>query len=250
MAQAVEELNVKPKNWKDLLDDTPFTRKDIIHLQDPLNLQVGHPSGCALGACNGHLQTHGARGRRSSGGSLDRQTHAAAAWHCPALGKGPRASPPGICTSLLLCSDAHGVGRACAQGKNLDDFDHVRKDLRLMDAEELAAQQADPMHALNAQGLSEDMKRVMAALNSAGASKACICWTGSPCKHSCRTTIGNVMSKMGWQDPALRSACVQQSSVEGEGHREAGDDRPVQYREDNTGVRLQLLLTGGSGQLR
>ena len=37
----MEELNVKPKNWKDLLDDTPFTRKDIIHLQDPLNLQVG-----------------------------------------------------------------------------------------------------------------------------------------------------------------------------------------------------------------
>jgi peptidyl-prolyl cis-trans isomerase-like protein 2 len=38
--QAVEELNIKPKNWKDLLDDTPFTRKDIIHIQDPLNLQV------------------------------------------------------------------------------------------------------------------------------------------------------------------------------------------------------------------
>ena len=38
--QAVEELNIKPKNWKDLLDDTPFTRKDIIHIQDPLNLQA------------------------------------------------------------------------------------------------------------------------------------------------------------------------------------------------------------------
>ena len=36
--QAVEELNAKPKMWRDLLDDTPFTRKDIIHLQDPLNL--------------------------------------------------------------------------------------------------------------------------------------------------------------------------------------------------------------------
>lgn len=38
--QAVEELNIKPKYWKDLIDDTPFTRKDIIHLQDPLNLEV------------------------------------------------------------------------------------------------------------------------------------------------------------------------------------------------------------------
>lgn len=36
----LEELNIKPKNWKDLLTDEPFTRKDIIHLQDPLNLQV------------------------------------------------------------------------------------------------------------------------------------------------------------------------------------------------------------------
>lgn len=31
--EAVEELNVKPKNWKDLLTDEPFTRKDIIHIQ-------------------------------------------------------------------------------------------------------------------------------------------------------------------------------------------------------------------------
>ena len=38
--QAVEELNIKPKYWKDLMDDTPFTRKDIIHLQDPLNLEA------------------------------------------------------------------------------------------------------------------------------------------------------------------------------------------------------------------
>jgi hypothetical protein len=36
--EAVEELNVKSKNWKDLLTEEPFTRKDIIHLQDPLNL--------------------------------------------------------------------------------------------------------------------------------------------------------------------------------------------------------------------
>ncbi len=38
--QAIEELNIKPRFWKDLLTDEPFTRKDIIHLQDPLNLQV------------------------------------------------------------------------------------------------------------------------------------------------------------------------------------------------------------------
>lgn len=42
---AVEELNVKAKNWKDLLTDEPFTRKDIIHLQDPLNLQQRYAQG-------------------------------------------------------------------------------------------------------------------------------------------------------------------------------------------------------------
>ena len=38
--QAIEQLNIKQKNWKDLLSDEPFTRKDIVHLQDPLNLTV------------------------------------------------------------------------------------------------------------------------------------------------------------------------------------------------------------------
>ena len=39
--QALQELNIKPKYWKDLLTDEPFTRKDIIHLQvPPLTLHV------------------------------------------------------------------------------------------------------------------------------------------------------------------------------------------------------------------
>lgn len=38
--QAIEELNIKQNYWKDLLTDDAFTRKDIIHLQDPLNLAV------------------------------------------------------------------------------------------------------------------------------------------------------------------------------------------------------------------
>ncbi|XP_059168026.1 RING-type E3 ubiquitin-protein ligase PPIL2-like [Physella acuta] len=35
---AVERLNIKPSHWKDLLTDEPFTRKDIITIQDPTNL--------------------------------------------------------------------------------------------------------------------------------------------------------------------------------------------------------------------
>ncbi|XP_045542878.1 RING-type E3 ubiquitin-protein ligase PPIL2 [Papilio machaon] len=36
--EAVEQLNIKGKNWKDLINDTPFTRSDIITIQDPSNL--------------------------------------------------------------------------------------------------------------------------------------------------------------------------------------------------------------------
>jgi peptidyl-prolyl cis-trans isomerase-like 2 len=36
--EAVDELCLKPKNLRDLLTDEPYTKKDLIHLQDPLNL--------------------------------------------------------------------------------------------------------------------------------------------------------------------------------------------------------------------
>lgn len=35
--QAVEQLNIKASNWKDLINDQPFTRQDIITIQDPNN---------------------------------------------------------------------------------------------------------------------------------------------------------------------------------------------------------------------
>lgn len=36
--EAIEQLNIKNKNWKDLITDQAFERKDIITLQDPTNL--------------------------------------------------------------------------------------------------------------------------------------------------------------------------------------------------------------------
>ena len=36
--QAIEQLNIKAKNWKDLLTDEPFKRSDLITLQDPNHL--------------------------------------------------------------------------------------------------------------------------------------------------------------------------------------------------------------------
>eukprot|EP00250_Pteridium_aquilinum_P017048 c23429_g1_i1 orf=84-1328(+) len=33
--EAIKELNVKPKNWKELLTDEPFSKNDIITIQDP-----------------------------------------------------------------------------------------------------------------------------------------------------------------------------------------------------------------------
>jgi peptidyl-prolyl cis-trans isomerase-like protein 2 len=38
--QAIEELCVKPKNWRDLLTDEKFTRKDLVTIQDPMNLDA------------------------------------------------------------------------------------------------------------------------------------------------------------------------------------------------------------------
>ncbi|GAA6024779.1 hypothetical protein JCM11491_000779 [Sporobolomyces phaffii] len=38
--ESIDRLNAKPGNWNDLMTDEPFTRKDIITLQDPLNVQA------------------------------------------------------------------------------------------------------------------------------------------------------------------------------------------------------------------
>ena len=35
--ETVQRMNIKPKMWQDLVDDEPFTRADIITLQDPQN---------------------------------------------------------------------------------------------------------------------------------------------------------------------------------------------------------------------
>ncbi|KAJ9638904.1 cyclophilin peptidyl-prolyl cis-trans isomerase Cyp8 [Coniosporium tulheliwenetii] len=36
----IERLNIKAKNWRDLVSDAEFTRKDIITLQDPQNIEA------------------------------------------------------------------------------------------------------------------------------------------------------------------------------------------------------------------
>ncbi|KAI9101638.1 cyclophilin-like domain-containing protein [Phlyctochytrium arcticum] len=37
--EAVEQLNIKTKNWKDLMTEEPFKRKDVITIQDPHSIQ-------------------------------------------------------------------------------------------------------------------------------------------------------------------------------------------------------------------
>jgi peptidyl-prolyl cis-trans isomerase-like protein 2 len=36
----IDRLNIKAKNWRDLVSDDEFTRKDIITLQDPMNIEA------------------------------------------------------------------------------------------------------------------------------------------------------------------------------------------------------------------
>lgn len=38
--EAIKELNLKPKNWKELLTDEPFTKDDLITIQNPNALDV------------------------------------------------------------------------------------------------------------------------------------------------------------------------------------------------------------------
>jgi len=38
--ESIDRLNIKPQNWNDLMTDEPFVKKDIIMLQDPLNIQA------------------------------------------------------------------------------------------------------------------------------------------------------------------------------------------------------------------
>merc|ERR1719431_1190965 len=48
--EAVEELNLKTKNFKDLLNDESFTRPDIIILQDPMRMTIRPMPGPWLGS--------------------------------------------------------------------------------------------------------------------------------------------------------------------------------------------------------
>ena len=47
------------------------------------------------------------------------------------------------------------------QGRNVESFDHVKRDLRIEDDDAARAATEDPATFLKTDGLSEDMKRVM-----------------------------------------------------------------------------------------
>lgn len=56
------------------------------------------------------------------------------------------------------------------QGKNVDEFDHVKHD-RMLDAEDLDGQGPAEESNVKKEGMSEDMQRMMQKLNSAEATK-------------------------------------------------------------------------------
>lgn len=55
--EAIEQLNLKTKNFKDLVDDTPFTRKDLITIQEPNNLEKFNISTLHHVRKNLHIET-------------------------------------------------------------------------------------------------------------------------------------------------------------------------------------------------
>ncbi|KAI6779528.1 Peptidyl-prolyl cis-trans isomerase-like-like protein [Emericellopsis cladophorae] len=106
----VERMNIKPKMWQDLVDDQPFTRADIITLQDPQNAasrnlddfkylkegldaqrtseqeeerQAGDINAAALGSMGDKVSkakaaVDKARRARETGGDVNRSSHSAA----------------------------------------------------------------------------------------------------------------------------------------------------------------------------
>ena len=85
-----------------------------------------------------------------------------------------------------------------AQGKNLSDFDHVKKGLALVGEEELAQQAADPMFGIKVDGLSEDVKRAMGKLNSADAAQARPCPGRCPGAARCPSPMRRCVSARTW----------------------------------------------------
>lgn len=61
--------------------------------------------------------------------------------------------------------------RTPLQGRNVESFDHVKRDLRVEDDDAARAAAEDPATFLKTDGLSEDMKRVMAKLYTPDALK-------------------------------------------------------------------------------
>ena len=56
------------------------------------------------------------------------------------------------------------------QGKNVDEFDHVKHD-RMLEAEDLGKDAAEELSSIKKEGMSEDMQRMMLKLQTPDAAK-------------------------------------------------------------------------------
>ncbi len=166
----LEELNIKPKNWKDLLTEEPFTRKDIIHLQDPLNLSVSWPQArhakegrvaksAEVHPCGGAAPPARAALLRPCSLASTPLQPARSRWGCRDPGPPSDGGGAGLAER---CAWRRGRKSACsngwAQGKTVDKFDHVVKGL-VLDEE---PDQDAPGSSLR--NVTEDMKRALGAL--------------------------------------------------------------------------------------
>lgn len=116
-AQAVQELNLKPKNMRDLLTDEPFTRKDVIHIQ-VCHRCLGQSKGDGPGsAVNIGADRHGCTASKSPSRLVLLSQRSTA------------------CNTTTMQDPLN------LSGKNLAEFDHVKKDLTVESAEERAARE-------------------------------------------------------------------------------------------------------------
>ena len=184
--QAIEQLNVKPKYWKDLLTDESFTRKDIIHIQDPQNLQARLWSReYNKGFWRLLLQKHAQCWAKYVCAVLGRLTSLCITAKPPAAHSCllvPTANTTAVDLLYALLQMCDIVWAKRVQGRDTETFDHVKKDLHVEEEDESAGKGASLL------AMSEDQKRMLARLNTSAATEVsfplCCPLTARCCKRS------------------------------------------------------------------
>ncbi len=148
--EAIEQLNVKAKNWKDLVSGEPFTRKDVLTLQDPTDANKGNVQ--LFYHVKHGLSAQSERREQSRADAHDPLRNISSSSIAPAVALKLRAlqvprAPPREILRYRLCAVTGGGGaetarrgRGRGQGQGQGEGGEQRRQQRLLHVEQLRAQ--------------------------------------------------------------------------------------------------------------